>query len=43
MPQSLARITVHLVYSTKDREKSLAYPELREELAAYMVGILRNL
>ena len=43
MPQSLSRITIHLVYSTKDRVRSLAYPELREELAAYMIGIFKNL
>ena len=43
MPQSLARVLIHLTFSTKNRERSLAYPELREHLNAYVVGILRNL
>jgi len=43
MPQSLSHILIHVTFSTKDRIRSLAYPELRESLNAYTVGILRNL
>ena len=43
MPQSLSRILIHATFSTKGRERSLVYPELREQLNAYTVGILRNL
>jgi REP element-mobilizing transposase RayT len=42
MPQSLARILVHLIFSTKDRAAVLA-PAVRPELQAYFVGILANL
>jgi len=43
MSQSLSRILIHTTFSTKNRDRSLAYPELREQLNAYTVGILRNL
>ncbi len=43
MPQSLSRIMIHSTFSTKNRIRSLAYPELCEQLNAYTVGILRNL
>jgi REP element-mobilizing transposase RayT len=39
MPQSLARIGVHLVFSTKHREP-LITPEIRPELFAYLAGTL---
>jgi putative transposase len=42
MPQSLARIMVHMVFSTKDRVPVLA-GDVRPKLQAYMVGILSNL
>lgn len=42
MPQSLAAIYVHLIYSTKNREP-LIRPEIEEELRQYHAGILRNL
>ena len=42
MPQSLARVLVHLVYSTKNRTPWLADPDLRSELYAYKATILRN-
>ena len=42
MPQSLAAIYVHLVYSTKNR-LPLIRPEIEEELRKYHAGILRNL
>lgn len=37
MPQSLARIGVHLVFSTKNREP-LITPEVRPALFAYLAG-----
>jgi putative transposase len=41
MPQSLAQILVHLVFSTKHREASLP-DDLRDELHAYIGGIVEN-
>jgi REP element-mobilizing transposase RayT len=43
MPQSLAKVVVHLVYSTKHRTPWLADPALRAELYAYMATILKNI
>ncbi len=43
MAQSLAKILVHLVFSTKDRRPFLRDKPLREELHAYLGGILTNL
>jgi putative transposase len=42
MPQSLAKIIVHLVYSTKNRERVLT-EQIRDELHRYTGGILREL
>jgi putative transposase len=42
MPQSLAAIYVHLIYSTKNREP-LIRPEIEEDLRKYHAGILRKL
>jgi len=42
MPQSLAKILVHLVFSTKNRERIIPR-EVRPRLHAYLVGILGNL
>ena len=42
MPQSLSKILVHLVFSTKNRETTIA-ETVRPHLHAYMVGILENL
>jgi len=42
MGQSLAKIVVHLIFSTKDPLPVLT-PAVRGELNAYMVGILREL
>jgi putative transposase len=39
MPQSLARIGVHLVFSTKNREPLIA-PEVRADLFKYLAGAL---
>ncbi len=43
MPQSLSRILIHVVFSTKNRVRCLVYPALRNNLDAYIAGILRNL
>jgi REP element-mobilizing transposase RayT len=42
VPQSLARILIHLIFGIKDRAAVLA-PSVRPELRAYFVGILSNL
>jgi len=42
MPQSLAKILVHTVFSTKDRRCFLRDNPLREELHRYLGGILTN-
>jgi REP element-mobilizing transposase RayT len=43
MPQSLAKILVHTVFSTKDRRPYLRDKALREEMHRYLGGILSNL
>jgi putative transposase len=43
MPQSLARILVHTVFSTKDRRPWLRDLALRQELHHYLGGILNHL
>jgi REP element-mobilizing transposase RayT len=43
MAQSLAKIFVHTVFSTKDRRPFLRDKTLREELHRYIGGILANL
>ena len=43
MSQSLAKILVHTVFSTKDRRPFLRDKILREELHRYLGGILTNL
>ena len=42
MPQSLARLCVHLVFSTKHREPCL-HDRVRPDLHAYMATVLKNL
>ena len=42
MPQSLAQIYVHIVYSTKERKPWLRDDGLRGELCAYMATILHD-
>src|ERR1043166_8997009 len=42
MPQSLSKVLVHLVFSTKHREP-LITEAIRPRLHAYLVGILENL
>jgi putative transposase len=41
MPQSLARILVHLIFSTKNRDPVLN-PEVRAELHPYLADVLRE-
>ena len=43
MPQSLAKILIHTVFSTKDRRPYLHDRALRDEMHAYLGGILSNL
>ena len=43
MPQSLARLLVHLIFSTKNRAPFLQSPELRSEVHAYLTSTLRGL
>ncbi len=43
MPQSLGKILVHTVFSTKDRRPFLRNHALRDELHGYIGGILTNL
>ena len=43
MGQSLSRLLVHSVFSTKDRRPFLGSEEIRNEIFAYMAGILKNL
>ena len=42
MPQSLAKIVLHLVYSTKHRQHQLQDVELRTRLWAYMAVVMRD-
>ena len=41
MAQSLAKLIVHVTFSTKDR-RPLISPDIREELNAYISGILKK-
>ena len=43
MPQSLANVLLHVVFSTKNRAPFLKPPELREQLQGYIVGTLRDI
>jgi len=40
--QSLAKLITHIIFSTKDR-RALITPDIREQLNAYLTGILNNL
>src|SRR3978361_1416379 len=42
MPQSLSKLYVHLIFSTKDRSRALP-DEVRPDLHAYMGGTLKGL
>jgi len=43
MPQSLARVLIHIIFSTKNRVPWLKHRELREAMNGYLVGALQNL
>ncbi len=43
MPQSLANMLVHLVFSTKERRALLQNAELRGQMHRYLAGISKNL
>jgi REP element-mobilizing transposase RayT len=43
MPQSLARVYLHIVFSTKNRTRFLQNERLRQELHAYLAGTCKNL
>ncbi len=42
MPQSLAQIYLHIVFSTKDRRPFLQDPAIRDEMHNYLGGICNN-
>ncbi len=42
MPQSLSKVLVHIIFSTKHREQLIG-PDIRPRLHGYLVGILDNL
>ncbi len=42
MPQSLAQVLVHLIFSTKSREPILS-DEIRPELHPYMATVLKGM
>jgi REP element-mobilizing transposase RayT len=43
MPQSLANVLLHVVFSTKNRKPFLQNATLRDELNGYMVGTLQGI
>ena len=43
MPQSLSRILVHLIFSTKNREACFADSALRKDLRAYLAATANHL
>ena len=43
MPQSFARVVLHVVFSTKNRTPFLKDPELRARLHSYIAGVLQNI
>jgi REP element-mobilizing transposase RayT len=43
MPQSLAQVYLHLIFSTKEREPYLQNPVLRADLHQYLGATCRNL
>jgi len=42
MPQSLARLHIHLIFSTKNRERIIT-DNIRDSLHAYMASVLQNI
>ena len=43
MPQSLARISLHLVFSTRNRRRIFLVRQMRDAVAGYITGILKNM
>ena len=43
MPQSLARVVLHVVFSTKNREPFLKDDDVRKRLHAYMAGVMQRI
>src|SRR5262245_23914597 len=43
MPQSLAKVIIHTVFSTKNRAPYLQNDEIRAELHAYLAAVLKSL
>ena len=43
MSQSLCRVTLHMVFSTKDRRRVFRTQEMRDATSAYVTGIMKNL
>ena len=43
MPQSLSKVLIHLIFSTKNRAPFLKDPQHRDALIGYLIGILKNL
>ena len=43
MPQSLARVVLHLAFSTKNRSSFLKDADFRARLHAYIAGVLQNI
>ena len=43
MPQSLAHVVLHIIFSTKNRVPFLKAPDVRERLHAYMAGVLQKI
>jgi putative transposase len=43
MPQSLASVLVHIIFSTKNRLPLLKAPELRSQVHSYLTATLREL
>lgn len=42
MPQSLSKVYLHIIFSTKNRE-NLILPKVEKELYAYLGGVIKNL
>jgi len=43
MPQSLANVLVHIIFSTKERRALLQNPDMRDEMHRYVAGVCNNL
>ena len=43
MPQSLARVLLHLVFSTKDRRRAFLTDPMQRDTCRYMTGVLQGL